>query len=60
MKPKDSSKETYAALRAMIRRGDDAATIEARITRHYENGTISAGQFTALDLMLMQRIAKAA
>lgn len=54
--------ETYSLLSASIKANSDnrdsLVSLGKRITRHYNNGTISARELSQLDGMIMLRLAK--
>lgn len=62
MRHSTNTQSTAHALRDRVRaaEGDLAAleNVERQITRHYNNGTLTANELTQLDAMVMARITK--
>lgn len=58
----EQNNSTYRQLLARINEAQDKATLnklDARITRHYNAGTISATELKRLDVRIMERLAQA-
>lgn len=52
--------ETARILAARVKQADTAESLremEKQVTRHYDNGTISAAQLAKLDVSIMEKLA---
>jgi hypothetical protein len=58
--PKEIQEETCRALVYKVREADlsELYALEKKITRHYNNGTISERHLSKLDCMIMEEIAR--
>ncbi len=58
---KETTSETFRELSSRIKMARDTMKLdimEARITRHYNNGTITVSQLSRLDGMIQKRLAE--
>jgi hypothetical protein len=58
---KETTLETFRELSSRIRLAKDSMKLDImgdRITRHYNNGTITASQLSRLDGMIQKRLAE--